>query len=109
MGAYGGGDSTLLDVDDSMPQLPKETRLLQNYPNPFNASTTIRYFINSDSEVNIEIYNILGQRLEIIHRGIQKPGGYDHVWDAINYPSGIYFAGISSKNGNEFIKMVFLK
>jgi hypothetical protein len=74
MGAYGGGDSTLLDVDDSMPQLPKETRLLQNYPNPFNANTNIEFALQEQSYISIIIYDIMGREVEILFEGLRQPG-----------------------------------
>ncbi|HPI37967.1 MAG TPA: T9SS type A sorting domain-containing protein [Ignavibacteriaceae bacterium] len=43
--------------------LPTEFILEQNYPNPFNPSTTIRYGLPFESDVKIEIYDIIGQRV----------------------------------------------
>jgi hypothetical protein len=109
MGAYGGGDSTLQAVDDYRPTLPARPTLLQNYPNPINAQTTISYILPVQSDISISIYNIQGQEVEILHKGMKHPGEHTISWDAGDYPSGIYFAGISLKNGNKLIKMVLLK
>lgn len=42
--------------------LPKKTELVGNYPNPFNPTTTIVFNLNKNAKVEIEIFNILGQK-----------------------------------------------
>ena len=62
--------------------LPMEYKLYQNYPNPFNPITRIKYSLPIESEVNIEIYNILGERITEIKEGIKGAGYYEAVWNA---------------------------
>ena len=92
---------TTIDENES---LPLEFSLAQNYPNPFNATTSIQYDLPEESEVTIEIYDILGRKIETVVSGIQPAGSHSVVWDAENQPSGIYFyrmyagAHVESKN-----------
>jgi subtilisin family serine protease len=70
--------------------IPKDFILYQNYPNPFNPSTTIRFGLPKQSSVRIEIYNLLGQRVEILHGGTLSAGFHNVSWNA-RVPSGVYF------------------
>lgn len=89
--------------------LPEEHQLFQNYPNPFNATTTIRYYLPSKSDVILSIYNLLGQRVKTLFYGTEDVGEHAIVWDATNFPSGIYFARLETAGQTENIKMVLLK
>ena len=109
MGAYGGGDSVRVDIDDPVVDLPDKFALLQNYPNPFNPTTTIRYGLPAQSDVRIEIYNILGQKVATLFDGNKRPGYHTITWQADDYPSGVYFARLEAGTRSENIKMVLLK
>jgi len=70
--------------------------LEQNYPNPFNPSTTIKYSIQKESQVSLIIYNLLGEQIDILFNGIQSAGYYSTNWNALNFPSGVYFSQIKA-------------
>jgi hypothetical protein len=109
MGAYGGGDSVIVGIDDKEIPTPDKFMLFQNYPNPFNAATTISYSLPEQSEVIISIYNLLGQRVAVLHDGAEEAGSHSIKWDASDFPSGIYFARLEMGDHSENIKMVLLK
>ena len=97
------------DFEDLL--LPKVYALAQNYPNPFNPTTTIEYALPFASEVRLEIYNILGQRVKLLVSGEQLPGYYEVRWDGRNeagnsVSSGMYVYRIiaSSQYGENFVK-----
>lgn len=81
----------------------------QNYPNPFNPSTTIRYSLPAQSDVRIEIYNILGQRLCTVFEGTRDAGERTVTWDASDFPSGIYFYRVQVGDYSKKKKMMLLK
>jgi gluconolactonase len=56
--------------------------LLENFPNPFNPSTTIRYGLPRKSEVQLEVYNALGQHAALLVRGEQEAGYHEVKFDA---------------------------
>ncbi len=94
--------------------LPDQIELLQNYPNPFNLSTTISYSLPSRSDVALNVYNILGQKIRLLLQLTQSAGNYQVIWDG-RYndgriaPSGIYFYRLEA-NSHVFVKkMVLLK
>jgi len=89
---------------------PKDILLYQNYPNPFNPKTSIEYQVSLPSYIKLSIYNILGQKLQTLVSQTQSVGNYTVQWDASNFPSGIYYYRLSTKQG--FVqtrKMVVLK
>jgi hypothetical protein len=102
------------DVNDNPNIVPADFRLYQNYPNPFNSSTNIRFTLARRLEVNLSIYNILGQRVCTLLDGI-RPSGYHTVsWDGRNdsgipVASGLYFYLIKAGERIEAGKMVLIK
>jgi flagellar hook assembly protein FlgD len=88
---------------------PNTFSLSQNYPNPFNASTTIKYSLPEEAEVTIEIYDILGRRIETLIAGKQPAGSHSVVWEAKNVPSGVYFYRIEAGEYSQTQKCVLLK
>jgi hypothetical protein len=110
MGAYGGGDSATVVIDDLIDKLPSRFALFQNYPNPFNASTVIRYMLPEPSQVTIEIYNILGRRVETLVDERQQVAGYHQVvWNARDLSSGIYLYRIQAGHYLQTNKMILLR
>ena len=95
--------------------VPKQYSLNQNYPNPFNPSTTISYGLPFESKVKVEIFNILGQRVDVITNRIESAGLHSTIWEAGHLASGIYIIRINatsvSTNANftKTIKMLLIK
>ncbi len=79
----------LTGLDDNA-VLPISYALQQNWPNPFNPSTRIRYQIPEQSMVRVQVFNILGQVVALLHDGIQNAGYKEVEWVASSFSSGIY-------------------
>jgi hypothetical protein len=104
------GDSTVsIWPDDSEDITPGEFLMLSSYPNPFNATTTLQYNLLQSSGVTIEIYNIVGQRVATLFEGILQAGEHTLTWDALGFPSGVYFARLEAGEHSKSMKMVLLK
>ncbi|MBN2426619.1 MAG: VCBS repeat-containing protein [Calditrichaceae bacterium] len=93
--------------------LPENYILYQNFPNPFNPTTTISYQLPVGGEVELSIYNLLGQRIAILVSEKQQSGMYNVQWDATGFTSGVYFYRIkvlgNMKNFVQTKKLVLLK
>ena len=94
--------------------VPGEFNLEANYPNPFNPSTTIRYQIDKDGIVNLDIFNAVGQQIRVLDSGFKNTGEHTAVWDGRNdagevLSSGIYLIKLISDQFTESRKMLFLK
>ena len=109
MGAYGGGDSMTVGIEDQNIVVPRQFALAQNYPNPFNATTVIHYSLSDPSNVTIDIYDILGRKVATLVQGEQQAGEYRITWQANDQPSGVYFATFTSDANLKTIKMNLLK
>ena len=89
---------TITDVEDRwMFKVPKQYELFQNYPNPFNPTTIINYQLVKASEVELSIYNLLGQKVSTLVNKKQHAGNYEVEWNATGFSSGIYIYNLKAK------------
>jgi hypothetical protein len=92
----------------------KEFYLKQNYPNPFNPSTLIEYRLPQADQVEIDIYNSLGQHIKRLIDGNQ-PAGLHHVsWEGTDtagnpVASGVYIYRIRTSQNEAHRKMLFIR
>jgi len=83
--------------------------LLKNYPNPFNVTTKISYNLPQPGMVTLDIYNILGRKVETLYNGAQAAGLHSVIWNADGFTSGVYFYKLQAGNYLETKKMLLLK
>ncbi len=88
--------------------VPKTYALYQNYPNPFNPSTTIRFDLKEQSNVTLDVYNVLGQRVIADNYGTVNAGRYNQIVSMERFASGVYFYRIIAA-GNDGQKFVSIK
>ena len=119
-GAYGGPkeyDITalrnlidyILNIADEDANVALTYKLNQNYPNPFNPKTMINYQLPKTSEVEIKIYNILGQKVITLVSERQKAGNHQAQWNASGLASGIYYYSLTAGEFRDVKKMILLK
>jgi Secretion system C-terminal sorting domain len=89
--------------------IPKQYTLYQNYPNPFNPSTTIKFDLPQAEEVNLTVYNILGERIITLVDGLLDAGYHLVVFNGENLASGTYFYRFHTPNFVQIKKMLLLK
>jgi arabinogalactan endo-1,4-beta-galactosidase len=82
---------------------------LNVFPNPFNPNTNIEYSIPSSSNISIDIYNVLGEKIANLVGGYENAGIHNLVWTPANVPSGIYFCRMSTENFSDTKKIILLK
>ena len=88
--------------------------LQQNYPNPFNSETTINYSIKKNSNVQIDIFNIKGQKVKTLVNEVLPAGEHSTIWDGKDknhqpVASGLYFYKLKTNNKSKIRKMVLLR
>jgi hypothetical protein len=78
------------------------------YPNPFNPEITISYTISKPTDIEINVFNVKGQLVDVILQE-QKIGGFHSItWNASNYTSGVYFIQLIQNDKLKCIKKVSL-
>ncbi|UCE65246.1 MAG: T9SS type A sorting domain-containing protein, partial [Candidatus Zixiibacteriota bacterium] len=111
--AYGSTDNATGTEDESI-AIPENFFISQNYPNPFNPYTTLSYGLPRDSDVRIDIFNILGQRVVTLVNEFQTAGFKSISWggkdrSGDNVSSGIYFYTIEAGDYRDSRKMLLIK
>ena len=105
----------ITSVRELADNIPDKFNLEQNYPNPFNPATTIRFALPKAATVQLEIYNMLGQRVATLINGEHYTAGtYEAIWDARDdtgneVSSGLYIYRISAGEYMNVKRMVFMK
>lgn len=95
-------------------ELPGSFELAQNYPNPFNPSTEISFSLPSNTHVELDIFNVLGQKVRTLVSGDLTAGEHTVMWDGQNangatVSSGVYFYRIAAGDFTDTKKMMMLK
>lgn len=113
---------------NDIPELPSNVTLHQNYPNPFNtaaagtgrsSTTNISFDLTKDTNVQLNVYNIKGQKVKTLVDAHRTAGSHSIVWHGKNdkgkdVPSGIYYYSLEadSDGGGRYTsvkKMILLK
>ena len=109
-----GTESYAVSVSNGISMVPLDYQLAQNYPNPFNPETTINFEIREMGRVQLDVYNILGQRVRSLLSGTQDAGRYKMKWDGLNdhgqrVASGVYLYRLQAGKWHKTRKMVLIK
>ncbi len=95
--------------------LPDESALVtgfelqSNFPNPFNPSTTIKFDVAEAMQLTLDIYDVTGRLMSTLASGMFDAGSHEINFDAAVYPSGVYFARLTSAQESQMIKMMLMK
>ena len=93
---------------------PRNFELERNYPNPFNSGTVIPFSLSSETEVHLQVFDVLGRPVVNLVVGRLQIGLYRVSWEGRDaggqsVPSGIYFYRLSSGNRAESRKMALVR
>ena len=104
----------IVNVDKTQESFPSKFKLFNNYPNPFNPVTTIRYQVAKETNVKIEIFNSIGQKVRTLVNETKSEGYYSIEWDGkgdfnMTLSSGVYFYKMTAGTFVSVQKMAFLK
>jgi len=96
-------------VSDTKTKIPSNFALLQNYPNPFNSETIIPFSVAHSCNVRIEVFDILGRRVETIMDSYISSGDYATRFSSHNLSTGIYFYRIHAGELNSTRKLLIIR
>ncbi|MDP8207621.1 MAG: T9SS type A sorting domain-containing protein [Candidatus Electryonea clarkiae] len=97
-----------MNTAEIVAEVPDEYLLLDPYPNPFNSITVINLILPQQSNLNISIYNIVGQKVVNLVSGNYTPGNHKFGFDASEFSSGIYFIHASVPGKLDEVRKVVL-
>ena len=89
--------------------MPTEYNLSQNYPNPFNPTTSIQFSIPKESFVKLSVFNVIGQRIQVLVSQNMSAGNYKVNFDASKLNSGMYIYRIETADYTSVRKMLLVK
>ncbi|MCU0373440.1 MAG: YCF48-related protein [Ignavibacteria bacterium] len=124
--AVGGGGKVLHTTSGGQTHItltsnevfPGNFELMQNYPNPFNSETKISFSIPSSEGygfsrrvglARLTVFDISGREIETLVNKQLSPGTYSVIWNAADFPSGVYFCRLQSGSSVSVKKMVLIK
>lgn len=96
-------------VDDELHTAPQLFALRQNYPNPFNPSTVIEFELPVSSEIRLEVFDMLGQRVALLVNEFRSSGTHQIRFDASTLSSGTYIYRLKAGDFTQTQKLTLLK
>jgi hypothetical protein len=107
-------DSTPVGILTEGLKGPTIYKLGNNYPNPFNQTTSILFQVPTRSDVSIEIYNLLGQKIRNLVEKDFEPGFHKIEWNGLDnmgktVPTGMYLIHMKSDNYVKTKKCLLLR
>ena len=90
-------------------ETPFEFEVSAAYPNPFNPSTNLKLDLNTDSNVNISVYNVMGQLTDVLVNDNLSANSYSLTWNASDVPSGLYFIKTKVGTATSVQKVMLIK
>ncbi len=100
---------TFTGIEPVSAEVPEQYKLYNNFPNPFNPITKIKFDNIASQKVTLDVYDILGSKIEELVNEDLPAGQYEFEWNASAYSSGIYFYRVETGNFTDTKKMVITK
>lgn len=102
--------STALDPEESHPG----AFTLRAYPNPFNPQGLLQVSLTESANIRLDLFDIRGRHVKTLEDGLHTAGIHEIHWDGTDMQghtvtSGVYIARLTSPQGYNTIRLVFLK
>lgn len=83
--------------------------LSQNFPNPFDGATTIAFHLGRPGNARLDVYDVLGRKVETLLAGYLPGGAHQAAWHATGLPPGMYFGRLQADEQVRVLKMTLLR
>lgn len=101
--------TTVRETSAGAEDVPLEFALNPNYPNPFNPATVIGFQLPVEADVTIEVYDMLGRRVEVLVNETTPAGNYEIIFDASRLTSGVYVYRMRAGSFSQTRSMTLVK
>ena len=103
-----------IENEDQLSQFPAQFTLKQNYPNPFNPQTSIQYELSLPMSIQLDIFNLTGQKIKTLVNEYKRAGNHSVTWDGTdasgeNVSSGIYIYSLHAGGNIQTSKMILTR
>ena len=88
---------------------PGDVKLEQNYPNPFHRSTTITFTLPEPADITLEVFDVVGRKVETVTHGFHHAGDHRFNWSADGLAGGVYLIRLNTAGKSQSIRAVALK
>lgn len=104
----------LTSLTEGAQTIPRSYELAQNFPNPFNPGTVIEFSLPAAAKASVEVYNVLGDRVNSLVDRYLPAGKYRVNWDGVDsdgkpVASGVYFYRLNAGDFSDTRKMLLVK
>ena len=96
-------------IDVNFDIVPEQFEISSVYPNPFNPVASIDYVIPQESHLNVRVFDIRGNEVDVLINEVKMAGNYSIKWDATQFASGVYFMRFDMSGETKVRKMVLMK
>jgi flagellar hook assembly protein FlgD len=101
-----------VNVGETINQITDDS-YISNYPNPFKAVTNILYYLGHTGNVKIEIFDLLGRRLDTLVDEVKEKGEHTIEWfakdeEGNNLPDGLYIAQICTDKVTTSTRLILM-
>jgi len=100
IGAY---ESLIATVPETNSNNSKELNI---YPNPFHHSTNIEFTMEKTGWVQIDVYNLIGEKVDIITQSNLPAGKHTLTWQKESLAKGVYFVRLQTGNNTSTYKIL---
>lgn len=114
-GLYYYENRDVIGINNISTSTPDNFKLFQNYPNPFNPATNIKFNIQTNSYVELSVYDMSGKFITRLVNENLNSGSYEVNFNAdeLNLSSGIYIYSMTASDGKSSYtssqKMILIK
>lgn len=98
---------TNINIENDL--IPKKSHLYQNNPNPFNPVTKVKFDLQQNGWVTLEVYDINGRKISTLVNENKTAGSYNVILNGSELPSGVYFYKLEAANFKQTRRMVIIK
>lgn len=102
-------DTLLLSTEEDRPVVARSITLDPVFPNPFNTSAVIRYTLEREMQVRLEVFDLGGHRVATLYEAYSGPGSHQIRWGAAGFAAGTYLVRLQGDGRSQVVRVTLIK